>query len=374
MKILITLSYFLPNISGLTNYAKNLSIGLIKRGKDVTILTSKHKNSLSDREVMDGIRVKRVWTPLIIGRGPIMPTYFVDAFIQIKKADVINIHLPQFEGFVTSLISKLLGKKIIVTYHCDLSFWRGFINVISTSFVYISNFISCILADKIVVNSKDYADASKFLRFFKNKLIYIYPPVLIAKPLGDVLKKHKNIKHKIGYVGRISKEKGITYLLESIEFFRKNLPDFKLFIAGPKGIVGGDQSGEIRDLLIRYRKHIILLGELSEGELYDFYRKIDVLVLPSIERQESFGMVQIEAMLSECPVLASDLPGVRDPISKTGMGIIFTPKDGRNLGEVIQEIIKNRNNYIKSVEVVKDIYNPDAVVSKYEKIFKGVSL
>ncbi len=368
MNILITLSYYLPNVSGLTNYVKNLSEYFASKNHGVLILTSRHQNNLQKEEECGRVTVHRVWSPIAIGRGVLMPTYFMEAINAVKHADVVNIHLPQFEGFVTAIIARVLRKKIIVTYHCDLSFWKGVLNIISTTLVYLSNFITCLLADKIVTNSQDYADNSWFLGLFKKKLAFIYPPVVVKKAKSKVLNKYKNIKYKIGYVGRISKEKGVGYLLESAKYLKEKLPDFKIFLVGPKSdIIGGSQVGEIEGLLKKYKKYIIELGKLTDEELFGFYKEIDVLVLPSVERQESFGMVQIEAMAKGCPVVVTDLPGVRIPVKQTKMGIVVTINNVKDLAKAIVKILTNKRRYVKNNKLIIDLFNNQ---SKYLELLK----
>ena len=373
MKILITLSYYLPNISGLTNYVRNLSYGLSKK-HTVKILTSQYKKNLPKEKKYKNITIKRVWTPITIGRGPIMPTYILEAYKNVKTVDIVNIHLPQFEGFVIAIISKVLGKKIVVTYHCDLSFWKGFLNMLSTTLVYISNFISCILASKIVVNSKDYADSSWFLKIFEKKLLYIYPPIKIVKAENGVLKKYGKVKYKIGYVGRISKEKGVNYLLKSVKYLRKRLTNFRIYLVGPTDdVIGGNQINDINKLLRKYKNHIVLLGKLSDTRLFGFYKEIDCLVLPSVERQESLGMVQIESILSGCPVVVSDLPGVRVPVRLLNLGKTVNVKDSNKLAAAIANVlIKSKKVY--KFEKAKEIFNPEKTILNYEKIFKSLSL
>ncbi len=374
MRILVTLSYYLPNISGLTNYVKNLSYGLSDRNHSVVILSSRFNDGLLKKEIDGKVVIKRVWTPIKIGRGAIMPTYFVDAFENIKKADVVNIHLPQFEGFITAIITKLMSKRLIVTYHCDLSFWGGLLNILSTMLVYLSNFISCVLADKIVTNTKDYAETSKFLKLFSGKLVYIYPPVKIGKPKRGILNKYKNTKYKIGYVGRISKEKGVNYLLASIKYLKDKLPDFKIFLVGPVDeVIGGSQKKYVNDLLAKYKNNIVLLGKLSEEELFGFYREIGCLALPSVERQESFGMVQVEAMLSGCPVVACNLPGVNIPIKLTNAGLLIDPMDTRQLTSAIKQILLE-SVYTNNTSKASTMFNYQRSVSLYLEVFSKTVL
>ncbi len=71
----------------------------------------------------------------------------------------------------------------------------------------------------------------------------------------------------------------------------------------------------------KFPGRIIFTGYINDSELISFYSMIDILVLPSIDPLESFGLVQIEAMLCGTPVIASDMPGVREVIRKTGNGL-----------------------------------------------------
>jgi len=113
MNILITLSYYSPNVSGLTIYAKNLSEELVKKGHMVKIITSRHKKDLKKNEIINGVVISRAFTPFLIGRGPIMPLYPFEIVPDLLKADVINLHLPSFESVVPAILGKLFGKKII---------------------------------------------------------------------------------------------------------------------------------------------------------------------------------------------------------------------------------------------------------------------
>jgi glycosyltransferase involved in cell wall biosynthesis len=86
--------------------------------------------------------------------------------------------------------------------------------------------------------------------------------------------------------------------------------------------------------------HWTFLGNLTPTELAAFYRSCEVTVLPSLNSTESFGIVQIEAMTCGTPVVASNLPGVRQPVMMTGMGRIVPPANARALAEAIIDVLQ----------------------------------
>jgi glycosyltransferase involved in cell wall biosynthesis len=200
------------------------------------------------------------------------------------------------------------------------------------------------------------------------------PPITIG-PVNKITqqkikKRIGETKYIIGFAGRIAKQKGIPYLLNSIPVLEKNLGDFKIVFAGPyKGVIGEKYFEEINDLVNKYQKNLCFLGSIKQEKMSDFYSLCDVLVLPSDDRLESFGLVQVEAMLNGCPVVATDLPGVRVPIKLTGMGEIVPVGNSRELAKAICKILKNRRYFIKTKEEIQKKFDAEVALEKYEEIF-----
>jgi glycosyltransferase involved in cell wall biosynthesis len=86
---------------------------------------------------------------------------------------------------------------------------------------------------------------------------------------------------------------------------------------------------------------IVYRGVLTGKPLADFYAGLDAMVLPSVDRLESFGLVQVEAMLRRVPVVASDLPGMRVPVARSGMGRLFAPGDPAALAHTLADVLRN---------------------------------
>ena len=88
-----------------------------------------------------------------------------------------------------------------------------------------------------------------------------------------------------------------------------------------------------------------MLGRLKFDDLVTFYSLIDVLVLPSVDPLEAFGMVQVEAMLCGTPVIASDMPGVREVISKTGYGRLIRKRDPEDIADKVCEAMATADDH-----------------------------
>src|SRR5512136_2108046 len=128
MNILLALTYYRPHTSGLTIYAERLARGLAARGHQVTVLTSQFDPRLPRIERLDGVRVVRAPVLLRVSKGVIMPTFGYLANRFTLWADVLSLHLPQFDAAGLALRGRLAGKPTALTFHCDLQLPGGIFN------------------------------------------------------------------------------------------------------------------------------------------------------------------------------------------------------------------------------------------------------
>jgi len=378
MKLLISLSYYSPYVSGVTIYAKTLAEALAKEDIAVTILTSQHDKNLPFEEKINGVKVVRIPVTVKISKGPIMFNFFQKCLPLIRNTDVVNCHLPQFESSLLALVAKCFGKKVIVTYHTDLFNKKSFLKWIIKKVLVLSQFVTCSLADAIVVQTKDNADHSSFLSHFRRKLIFIYPPIFPPIHVLESTKTQMNKRmgdtnaYRIGFLGRIANEKGIEYLVKALPLVEKKMSKkCQLVIAGSKDAVGEQvYKKKIMSLIQNEKDSVIFLGLLTEEEKSAFYALLDVFVLPSINTTEAFGMVQVEAMYCGIPVVATDLPGVRVPIQETGMGELVPPKNIEALADAIGNVLQDKKKYVKAVSVIEKVFSVGKVLKTYEELLK----
>ena len=351
MKILFFSTYFHPYISGITTYPHTI-FNYLAQNNEITVLTFPHKKDLSKTETIDKINVIRMPYALNISKGFISPQSLFYFLKYVKDTDCVILNIPNFEGFLLALIAKLYGKKILSIYHCEVFLTSSplsrLINIVLNTSVH----LQLSLSHKIIAYTKDYAEHTGLTNRYKDKVLYSYPPVEILKikPMDETELRQEKNGIWIGFAGRTAREKGIEFLIEAI--YKLKNKDITLVFAGPfgKDVVGEEDYYEyILSQLKKYSIKYKFLGNLKESQLGAFYKVIDLLVLPSINSTEAFGMVQIDALLLGTPVIASNLPGVRIPVQETKMGIITQPKNSDELSAAINQIITNKSHYTNQI-------------------------
>ena len=120
------------------------------------------------------------------------------------------------------------------------------------------------------------------------------------------------------------------------------------------------------------KEHWSLLGNLSDVEMTAFFKTCEVLVLPSLNSTEGFGLVQVEAMSCGTPVVASDLPGVRVPVKTSGMGMIVPAADAGAIARAILDILAQPELYRGNSAEIMHKYSPDLIAAGYEDLFKHI--
>ena len=236
-----------------------------------------------------------------------------------------------------------------------------------------------ILSDQIVTYTQDYADNSSYLSRYKFKLRTILPPVELPSPdKGSVqtfAKTHNTSEKRpvIGMAARFAAEKGVEVLLDSLPAILKKYPRAQVLFAGQYQNVMGEQSYADR-LMPRIHEyeaagHWAFLGNLNPVQMAAFYPNLDVLVVPSLNSTEAFGLVQIEAMLNGVPCVASALPGVRMPVQMHKMGRVARIGDSASLAGSIIEVLDAPEKFRGDLASIKKAYDPDTVASEYEDLF-----
>lgn len=375
MKILEVLTYYRPHISGLTIYVERMSQALAAQGHEVTVLTSQYDKKLPRQEEMGGVRVERVPVAFRVSKGVIMPTFGFHATRLSRWADIIHLHLPQFDAPGLALRGQLLGKPVALTYHCDLQLPEGLFNQMVNQVVLLMNQIAGRLADAVVTYTADYGAHSSFLSQFINEKLHIIPPPVELDPCSpecaaEFAEKHKLADKKvIGISARVAAEKGIEVLLRALPRVLEAHPDAYVLHASPETLGEEAYAARLAPLIERCAAHYEQLGALHGAELTAFYKNLDALVIPSLNSTESFGLVQIEAMMNGAPVVASNLPGVRQPVTMTGMGEVTPIGDHEALAEALSRVLDEKEKYLRPAEVIAESFSPQQTAQAYVELF-----
>jgi len=353
-------------------------------GHTVDVYTPFYKSlrkKVKRRQSVAGITVHRLRPFFSYGNAAALP----QLIWKLRKADIIHLHYPFLGAEIPILfLSILFKKKFFLTYHMDLvgtgklkNFFRWY-----TAF-----FLPPLLrrASRICVTSVDYARSSymrQFLDAAPLKFFELHNCVDTRTFFPQQKKQELLYKHEISpqdsvilFVGSLDRAhyfKGVIYLLEAFEQIIHTSPvplALKLVIVGE-----GNMKPRYQHLAaqLQIETRVIFAGAAKEAELPDYYALADVLVLPSIDASEAFGIVLIEAFACGKPVIASNLPGVRSVVEDSVDGYLVKPKDVNDLATKIYAVISDPDRAKlmgqAGLEKVKQTYSFEAIKKKFSDV------
>lgn len=308
--------------------------------------------------------------PLLLFQVPFLLLFEFFALIKIIKKESINlIHahwiIPQ--GFISYIIYKLYKIPYIITSHgSDIAGVTGFKSIKK---IVLKN------AQKITVVSQ----------FLKNEILNTIDSTLKDKisilPMGVDFKlfekgkysKNLKIKYHINgpfllYVGRLSPEKGVKFLILAMKTIIKKFNNAKLIIVGD-GSLKKDLVNLTKELDLN--KNIIFTGQIPKSELPKFYATADVFIGPSL--REGLGLTFIESIVCDCPVIGTKVGGIPDIIEDNKTGLLVQPKNPNEIANAVIKILKNtqlKQNFIKNAKnKIKKYYSWETTIGKFEYIY-----
>ena len=376
LSILIALQYYVPHRTGLTIHVQRIAEALARRGHRVSVLTARFRPDLPrDEQVINGVRVIRLWAPIHVSRGMLMPAYPLAALRLAPDHDVISIHTPMIETPLFAALARAFHKGLVITHHGDLILPTGALNRLITWITFQLYLIGGRTANHLIAYSQDYADHSTYLGPFLDKTSPIYPPIAIPTPdpqqaellRAKWLEGTNGTARLIGYAGRFVEEKRPDVLINALETIHQRYPGSRIVFAGEYDISYENFFAQHAELVERNRDSLVFLGLLTdEQDVANFYAACDVLALPS--DTECFALVQVEAMRCGTPVVATDIPGAREVVRVTGMGLLSPAGDPQAFGRAIVEVLDHRAEFVKPRSQIDAIFNLEETVDRYEEL------
>lgn len=364
--LVIALNYYVPYVSGLTDTARAVAEGLAAKDWRVSVVTTRHDRELPAQELIAGVEVLR--TPVVarIGKGTISPSFPIVAARAARRAAVVNLHMPMLEAGL--IARRVAAVPLVATYQCDVSLPAGMVNNLQVGAVDRSSRAALRRARVVVPSSDDYAEHSRLWPAMAGRTHAIAPPCR-DRPRGKPAFRRGTGVH-VGFLGRIVEEKGLEYLVEG--FLRAAQPDDRLLVGGDYTKVAGGSVIDAVRAKTGGDPRISFLGFIADDSVADFYASLDVFALPSVNSLEAFGIVQVEAMMSGVPVIASDLPGVRGPVRETGFGIVVPPRDPEAIAAAIATLRTATPDRLEGARRARERYTAAVTVAEYEGLFRAL--
>jgi glycosyltransferase involved in cell wall biosynthesis len=314
-----------------------------------------HAHGAATEEQLDGIQVTRYryfisrWQNIAYEGGilanlkqkPIryglLPFFILTQLIALVhllrryQYDCIHAHWMIPQGLI-ALIARFFIKSpppLVVTSHgSDLFSLKGAIFNRLKRFIVLRSAVVTVVSNAMM-------NAMHQIHVEKNKVHVI--PMGVDLQNRFVPNGRRQTTGKLLFVGRLIKNKGITYLIDALPSILEKHPEAVLRIVG-EGQEKENITKHISELNLN--KNVEFMGPVENDSLPEIYRSSDVVVFPSIFA-EGFGLVLVEALGCECATVVTDLPAMRDIIHDGRSALVVHQRDVTQLAQKVILLLKD---------------------------------
>ncbi|EXJ17192.1 glycosyltransferase [Imhoffiella purpurea] len=349
MRVLHVGKYFPPFAGGMEYFLGDLLPALRKQNVEVAALVHADARSAATRHPAADDPVP-VYRAPCLGRllyAPISPAFpiWLNRLIHEIEPDLLHLHLPNTSAFAALSIPAARRIPWVVHWHSDVVA-SAIDPRLALAYRLYRPFEQALLAKAraIIATSPDYLESSAALAPWRHRC-HVIPLGLdsdrIRNPKPEALDTAERLWAEPGTrilaVGRLTYYKGHEILLEAAA----KLPDTRILIVGTGDL---HQPLQAKIVEMRLASRVGLTGFMPDSTLNALLASCDLLCLPSLERTEAFGLVQLEAMRFGKPVVVSDIPGSGTGwvVREAGHGRLTPPGDPSQLAERIRKLQADR--------------------------------
>lgn len=300
--------------------------------------------------------VNFIWTQIKISHNIIKLRSNVDIYVLFIGGD--GLILPM-------LTIKIFNKKaILAPVDYTINFGKGILSKLLKKLMNINRH----LADKIVIHSPILINEWN-LEKYSDKICMSHE-YFIDLDEFSISKRFEHRKNLIGYVGRLSEEKGILNYIKSTRKIIEERDDIEFLICGD-----GPLYAEVESFLLEnnLNKKVKLVGWIPHDQLHSYLNDLRLLVIPSYN--ESGPIVALEALACGTPILAPKVGHILNLIDDGENGFIMQTNSSECISQNILRVVDNPNMdeiIIKGRQFVETGFNYDAAVASYTKVFEDM--
>lgn len=310
-------------------YVHEIAKRLVKRGYKVSVFCG-NDGDCARNQVIDGVQMIR--------RGGFY-TVYVWAFLYyvLRFRGLFDVVIDSENGipFFTPLF---VGRPVIrIVYHVHQEVFR---NNLIFPLARLAMFLESTVAPLVYHQAKviTISESSK-KELEKMGFKKLTKQIEIVKPGVDLAKFHKmkkTTKPSILYLGRLKPYKSVDTILHAMSSLIEQIPNIEFVIAGD-----GESRLELEQLSekLKLRKYVKFLGRVSDQQRSELMAKAWVVVQPS--QIEGWGITNIEANASGTPVVAADVPGLRDSVMNPHTGFLVEWGSTKQFAQKINSILKD---------------------------------
>ncbi|ACD89376.1 MAG: glycosyltransferase [Chlorobium limicola] len=321
MNILFLNSIGRNKFGGGEKWMVNAAKSLLDKGHCVTLASRKSSR------ILNYSREKGVPTTVIEIHSDFSPlqTMKIARYLREKRIDVLICNLNK-DIRVAGLAARIAGNTVVIARHGMLLCSKKWKHKVSLTK----------LCDGIITNSNTIKKAYAAYGWFPQGFVkVIYNGIVIPEQVEPVDFTSRFPGKKIIYsAGRLSEQKGFTYLIDAAAILCKTRNDLVFVISGE-----GKLEHELKNRVQSLGLEQSFIFEGFAADIYPYLKGSDLFVLASLF--EGMPNVVMEAMAVEKPVVATDVNGARELMLDDVTGLIVPPSNPEALARAIGSIIDN---------------------------------
>ncbi len=349
MKILMLTWEYPPRVvGGIARVVYDLSRTLIKDGHEVTVVTYKD-GDVPEFEDDKGVKVYRV------GNYMINPNNFIDWILQLNfnlvaKANEIILKEGNFDvihahDWLVANAAKTLKNSynipIVSTIHATEAGRNSGIHDETQRYINDTEWMLTYESSEVIVNSNYMKNELQRLFGLPYEKINVIPNG-VNMSLFNGVERDYNFRRKFAmdnekiilFMGRLVYEKGIQHLISAMPKILNGYHDTKLVICGKGGMID-ELKAQVNSLGISEK--VYFAGYMNGKDVQKMYKAADISVFPST--YEPFGIVALEAMLSENPIVVSDIGGLNEIVQHKENGMKTYCGNSNSIADAILELL-----------------------------------
>jgi len=329
VRVLHVGKFYPPARGGMERMLQALAEG--ERGEVETAVLVANVRPRTEQEVRGGVLVTRVASLGFVGTVGVCPTF--PLWLRRLAGDVVVLHEPNPLAFASYLLARPRGK-LVVWFHSQLILHRWYY------FMYrpLAR-LALQRAERVIVSSPTLAAQAPELQPIQGKCVVIpygidsgpwAPTDTVLQQVAELRRRHRS--PLVLFVGRMVPYKGVDVLLRALV----GLPATTLLVGS--GPLLEEMRALARELGLGDRA--VFLEDVDDDQMAAVYHACDLFVLPSVGRNEAFGIVQLEAMACGKPVVSTQLPTGVPWVNRHGeSGLVVPPGDVGALHEALGRLL-----------------------------------
>lgn len=317
-----------------------------------------------------------------------MPFIFLRSFYMIKREKIDLVHCQgRLSGILGYLLKKTAGVPYIITIQsADFSVYHPKANIKPIKWIY-NFFRKKIYQNAAVCHAVSYYLKEHFVTRWGIKDVAVIPNGVSQKDFKPDKNKRATRKeldldteNLIICISRLEPKNGTDDLVKAADVLKNKIKDFKIAIIG-----SGSQKKKLEKLVqnLGLRNKVVLLGEIPHKAVPKYLACADVFIRPSLA--EGFGIVFIEAMACEVPVIGTPVGGIPDFIKdlstssgQAATGLFCKQGNPKSIAEKIEILIKDkelRNKLVKNAKkMVLEAYDWDKINERLRRVYKEIMI